>query len=145
LGKEQESKHKVPSSLTHPEDLRQYFFMRLYVHSDLSLQVKYGTHNVMGLLKKFQIFETLQIFRLGMFNLHLTQLAWRRDALAAFTHLKLLQNHAKWAEPCVAFGMGCCGDHPGSGPVSALREHAAHGKSRLGRQGHGRLLRVSLP
>lgn len=39
----------------------------------------------MGLLKKFQPFDAFQIFRLVMFNLHLTQLAWRRDVLALFT------------------------------------------------------------
>lgn len=73
--------------------------MCLYLHSDLSLQVKYGTHNVMGLLKKFQISDAFQIFRLGMFDLHLTRLARRRDVLTPLAHQQLLQNHAAWAEP----------------------------------------------
>lgn len=65
----------------------------------------------MGLLEKFQISDAFQISRLGMFDLHLTRLAWRRGDLTPLAHLQLHQNHAAWPEPlgCTHLGWGAVG------------------------------------
>lgn len=75
-GRERDTNTKFPHVLHTLKILDSIFWGYLYLHSDLSLQVKWETHNVVGMLKKFQI------FRLGVFSLRLTQLAQRREVLA---------------------------------------------------------------